>query len=463
MRVGALVVCLAVAFLAASGEFAAQSAEVRPNILFILTDDQDAASLEGMDKVHSRLVANGTTFERTYVTIPQCCPSRASILRGQYAHNHDIWNNFLPDGGYEKFRDSGLESSTFATWLKRSGYATGYVGKYLNGYGQDEPELAKPPGWNWWIGWQGAYNEFGPREYRVNENGVIRSYRRDILHDTDYIKRKAEAYIRRDRSRPWLLMVATNAPHDPFYYAKRHEGMYAGATVPHGEAFNEEDISDKPAYVQKRAPLTGEDKALLEERWQERIRGLESVDDLVGRLTTLLKETGQLQNTYIVFTSDNGYLLGEHRLIAKGYPYEEAIRIPLVIRGPGVPRGDVREQLVSLNDLAPTFARWGGASTPEFVDGRSLEPLLLENPTWERERLLVEFRHHNPFSAVLGSGGVRYVEYESGERELYDLDTDPHQLQNVYGRASPGERAALSSQLDALRTCAGQECTNAEN
>jgi N-acetylglucosamine-6-sulfatase len=440
-------------------------AQSRPNILFVLTDDQDPDSLARMDQVQSRLVDEGVRFTRAFVTTPSCCPSRASFLRGQYAHNHGTLDGKPPTGGWEKFRSDGRERSTMATWLDSAGYTTGYMGKYLNGYGDGRTTTYVPPGWDRWWGWQGGYNEFGDH-YKVNEDGKIKTYDRNELHDTDYLSRKAEGFVRarRDEPRPWFLVVATNAPHSPAFVAERHQDLFRKAQMPQPPSFNEADVSDKPSWIRRLPRLGPQGVTEAQKYWRQRQRALQSVDDLVGNLVGALADTNQLRNTYVVYASDNGYLLYRHRVEEKGAPYEESIGVPLIVRGPGMPHGAVRAQIVANTDWAPTIARWARVAPPNFVDGRSFSALLSSNPPPWRKRLLIEWLHsRHAFRGVRTSDDRTYVQYErAGERELYRLDADPYQVRNAYRRAAPAPIAKLEDQLRALKGCAAAACRIAE-
>lgn len=440
----------------------------QPNILFILTDDQDEESIARMPKLQDRLVNQGTTFDNALVTTPQCCPSRATFLRGQYAHNHNILGNNPPLGGFEKFRNLGHEHSTIATWLNGAGYTTAYVGKYMNGYGEKRPTRYVPPGWD---RWRARLGGVGGDNYNVNENGEVKIYDRHKLHETDYYSDRAEAFVRSHKGdgAPWFMVVAPSAPHHPAYAAKRHDGMFRRAKMPKPLSFNEADVSDKPAWVRKLPRLDGRGIRRAEELWRKRQRSLQSVDDMVGNLTGALADTNQLDETYVVYASDNGYLLYNHRVEGKGAPYEESVGVPLIVRGPGVPTRAVRSQLVGNADWAPTIADWAGVAVPSFVDGRSFAPLLAESPPagW-REQLLIEFfLGHREFRGLRTSGGEVYVEYlDTNERELYDLSADRYQLQNSYPDArvdDPSRIADLQTRLDALENCAGETCRAAED
>jgi N-acetylglucosamine-6-sulfatase len=309
-------------------------------------------------------------------------------VRGQYAHNHQILSNRMPMGGFEKFRNLGLEDSTIATWLDRAGYDTLLIGKYFNGY---DNTTYVPQGWDEWHGYLGDYVQSDT--YRINENGQIKTYVRSQIHDTDLFAEKAATFLQGTAGgAPFFMYLSTNAPHTPALAAKRHQSMFSDVTLPTPPSFNEDDVSDKPAWIGNTPILTPEEVSKLGQRYRQRLRSLQSVDEMVGRLVGVLRQTGELSNTHIVFTSDNGLHLGEHCINKKKWTaYEEAIHVPLLVRGPGVPPGVSRSQMVLNNDLAPTFASLAGLTPPSFVDGRSLSPLLSTSPPspW-RNALLIE-------------------------------------------------------------------------
>lgn len=450
-----------------------------PNIILINTDDLDVDSLRFMPNVSSFLAQRGASFTQFIVAAPDCCPSRASLLRGQYVHDHGILrgsNKF----GEGLFRSQELEDSTLATWLRRAGYRTALVGKYLNGYEDDPTHI--PPGWTEW------YATFSSEyfDYQINENGELVSYGSEPAdYQTDVLSRKSVSFIRRSvkAGKRFFLYLTPFAPHGPATPAPRHESLFAEETAPRTASFNEEDVSDKPEYIRATSSLTQPDIDTIDERYRDRLRALQAVDEMVGEIVTTLKDTGTLSNTYIFFTSDNGYLLGQHRQTDKGVPYEEAIRVPLLVRGPGIAAGQSIGQLASNSDLAPTIADLAGASVPRFVSGRSLVPLLRgSQPSAWREATISQFyRKGNSgggevgIEAVLDQPGSpsflalrtenrSYVEYVTGERELYDLVNDPHQLQNL---ASDSDYAAevesLHAWLDAFRACSGRACRSVEN
>ena len=449
--------------------------EVPPNILFILTDDQDVESVAEMPNVRSLLVAEGTSFDRAFVTTALCCPSRSSILRGQYSHNHRIWTTREPYGGFGRFRKLGHEESTVATWLDEAGYHTGYMGKYLNEYGSsDDPTTHIPPGWDRWVGYEGGPNQqLLDGAFKVNDQGEVDRVDTETVHDTDYLAVEAEAYIRnRNPENPWFLTVGTNAPHEPADASERNDDTYTGRAMPKGPAFNEADVSDKaspwrdnprlpkecPKDYRKRSKAQCVREAI--EQWRDRMESLQDVDDMVGRLVAALREEGSLDNTYIVFSSDNGFAMYDNRVFSKGAPYEDSHGVPLIVRGPGVPAGRTDSRLVANIDLAPTFAQWAGAPTPPFVDGRSLVPVLSDPEAPWRKRLLFEHRlGNNAYDAIRTSSDEVFIRYpRTGETEYYDLKRDPYQLD---GKAEPPP-PELETQLQILKDCAATQCREAD-
>jgi arylsulfatase A-like enzyme len=260
--------------------------------------------------------------------------------------------------------------------------------------------------------------------------------------------------------------------------------MFADAELPRPPSFDEADVSDKPAFIRRLPPLNQEQIAYLEYEYRKRIASLQAIDDMVESIVAALGETGQLDNTYVIYTSDNGFHMGEHRLIAgKDTPYEEDIRVPMVMRGPGVPVGHRLDAMVVNIDLAPTFAEIAGIEAPDFVDGRSFLPLLQDRERPWRESFLIERRkleeqlvRQSKYNGLTPEeldqaavfNGIRtrelvYVEYGSGERELYDLAQDPHQLANLADEADPVLVSALSARLVVLAECTGARCRELED
>jgi N-acetylglucosamine-6-sulfatase len=461
-----------------------------PNVILVLTDDLDNQLLQEHSAHYpnlQELAAEGTTFENAFVTDPMCCPSRATILRGQYAHNHRIVGNTWPKGGSQKFRELGLGESAIATWLQEEGYRTALVGKYMNGY----YGTRVPVGWDDWYAIAGNY-----LSNKLNENGRTVRYGPKRHHLDDVLAEKAIGYVRRtaDDDAPFFMWLGTKAPHAPADPAPRHEDTFADAPLPRGPSFDEEDVSDKPDWISNNPRPDRGQVARMEDLYRKRLQSMLAVDEMVGRLVDTLRESGELENTYLVFTSDNGFHLGEHRLTSgKWTAYEEDIRVPLIVRGPGVPEGRTLGHLVLNNDLAPTFADLAGAETPPFVDGRSLVPLLGDDPpsmeTW-RQAFLVEaatelggtlipllsgdqlpndLRHTpredwgRPGLEAIRTEEHLYVEYGNGERELYDLSEDPYQLDNRYDADDLELLPHLRGRLAALRGCSAAACRAAED
>jgi arylsulfatase A-like enzyme len=449
-----------------------------PNIILIITDDMRVDDLAAMPRTQELLVARGLTFSNAFVTTPGCCPSRASILRGQYTHNHGVLRSSGDMGGFDRFHELGRETSTMATWLHDAGYRTALIGKYLNEYPQGVAETYVPPGWDEWI----AATKEGYVGFELNENGSLVRYGKHAdAYSTDIYAEKAADFVQRAAAegQPFFLYVAPRAPHSPPEAAPRYAASFSDAKAPRGPAFNEADVSDKPNWVANGAPLTDDEIHNLDDEFRSRLQTLLAVDDLVATLDEALEANGVAENTYIVFTSDNGYDMGEHRqLLGKGTPYDASITVPLVVRGPGVEAAATDDHLVHLADLAPTFAALAGTTPPDFVDGRSLLPLLEGAPTgpW-RDSLLVEYYRlglgdapdddvgrpedeKQPSYKVLVTADLRYVEYDTGERELYDLTSDPDELNNL---ANSTDLAPFSTVLAALAACATATCQAAED
>ncbi|MGH2967854.1 MAG: sulfatase family protein, partial [Solirubrobacteraceae bacterium] len=321
-----------------------------PNVLVVETDDQTVADMAAMPRTRELIGERGVTFRNSVVSLSQCCPSRATLLTGQYAHNHGVLDVRRPFGGYDRLR--GAE--TLPVWLQRAGYATAVVGKYLNGYGaRDRFEV--PPGWSEFHGLLGG-ETYRFYDYTLNSNGALHRFGgAPADYQTDMITDRAERLIGSMSSapRPWFLWVTYVAPHvarprdlmDPVALAStvpapRHRNAFTGAAMPRGPAFDEPDVRDKPPAIRRRPRLGTALEAQLQETWRQRRAGLLAVDEGVARLLGKLGAAGTLDDTLIVFTSDNGYLLGEHRVPSgKVLPYEPSIRVPLLVRGPGIPRG----------------------------------------------------------------------------------------------------------------------------
>ncbi len=461
-----------------------------PNFIVVMTDDMEAKSLEYMPRLKALVADAGMTFNNSFVTTPLCCPSRASFLTGQYAHNHGNLSNGPPRGGYQTFRDQGRESSTIATWLKGAGYKTALLGKYLNQF-PDGKDTLVPPGWDEWYGVledRRAELSF----YTLNDNGVIRTFAGSdpANYQTDVLLTRAVDFIRRAEAnddQPFFMFLGVAAPHVPAVPADRYDGAFGDLTAPRTGAFNEDDTSDKPAWLRRVKLLTESDIDRIDTEYTDRQRSLQAVDEAIGKIYEALEATQETGNTYVIFTSDNGIMQGQHRLKGKDVPYEESIRVPLLVRGPGVPAGRSTDLLVTNLDLAPTLATLGRATVPDSVDGRSLDGVLGSNPpssaNWRKD-VLIEFLAADGGGSESSQGGpVRaqslsargmpdyaalrtetqtYVEYSTAETELYDLRSDGDQAQNLTttGGADPAVLATLKARLAAIKACKGAGCRN---
>jgi N-acetylglucosamine-6-sulfatase len=440
----------------------------------IMTDDQTAASLPTMQHVNALLAGEGTKFDQAIDSFPLCCPSRATHLTGQYAHNHGVLHNNPPFGGFIQL-DS---TNTLPVWLSNAGYRTMHVGRYLNGY---EAKYGIPPGWTDWVGLphSAAFNYV---TWKAFDHGVLRSYP-DAEHPgeylTDFETRRGVELIDEAApgERPFFLSLWYTAPHrggpvdpdDPRRPgtpspAPRHRDAYAGVRMPRHPNFNEKSMYDKPQVVADRPRLSPEFAAGVEENWRQEIESLMSVDEGVAQIVEALRRNGELENTLVVFMSDNGFMHGEHRALAeKVLPYEESIRVPIVMRGPGVPRTRIDRRLVANMDVTSTILDATDVLPGRVQDGRSLLELLADpGAEWGRDILIENGNGANGVPAYRGIRTYRYLYIEhrtTGEYELYDLKEDPYQLQSVDGHDRYRKvQRDLALRLRELTSCAGANC-----
>jgi arylsulfatase A-like enzyme len=424
----------------------------RPNVIVIVSDDQRWDSLWAMPQVRRHLAANGVTFTNAYVVNPACCPSRTSMLTGQYSHSTGVWRNHGKRGGFAAFDDS----STIATWLHDSGYETALYGKYLNGYLHNS---YIPPGWDHWMAFTGQQGRATGNyyDYDLNVDGVI-EHHGELPEDysTDLLADAAVRFVRSTEN-PFFLFLTPPAPHYPAIPAPRDVAAASDLESWRPASFNEPDVSDKPSWVALQAPLLTDQAARLDELHRLEVQSLFALDDAVGRIMRTLEDTGKLDNTAVFFISDNGYLLGEHRLVAKAAPYEESIRVPLLFRydALGTAAREVSEPALNI-DLAPTIAEIAGVDAPG-VEGQSLLPLITGTGSWARPGFAIEHLGHRgpdrtdtgvPTYCAVHTERYVYIVYERGLNELYDLRQDPEQLVN---RAADGT-SQLEQRLRALAT-----------
>jgi N-acetylglucosamine-6-sulfatase len=510
--------------LAASIVHAAQ-----PNIVYILADDLDVTTSEyweratsaGKDdplkKTRALIKDKGMTFTGAFAPTPICCPARSTILSGKLGHNTGVLTNAGDKGGWKTFQKTGSEAKTMAVWLKNAGYRTALIGKYLNGIDK-EPKYI-PPGWSEWYGMANkGLSEYYGYNYNMSENSnvdgttpnpvngqkeatVVHYGRTDSDYSTDVIARKTVDFINRAEAnddQPFFIYVAPTAPHLPLRPARRHFiNPYSVAPVPKRPNFMEADLSDKPAWMIATSPA----RLAISPAWTLidypfRQGSLYALDDLVESVVKTLIAKGEIDNTYIIFTSDNGYNLGAHGLIHKMVPYEESIRVPLVIRGPGIAAGSTRSQMILETDIAPTVAQWAGLPIPDDVDGRALQPLLGSTPpsTWRTdflmqyysdgkfangvsEELPPEFAYlagqDVPTYSALRNDRYKYVMWtrpfalkkDAHAYELYDLQKDPYELDNLLTPIRPlralqnkALAASMKARMDQLLVCKGASC-----
>ncbi len=492
----------------------ARGAASGANVVFILTDDMTSSELAGMPNVESLIGAQGTTFNEAYASFPLCCPSRATMLTGQYMHNHGVRGNFPPNGSWFKFRSH--ESSDLPVWLHDAGYYNIHIGKYLNGYSLVDGTLPVPPGWNEWYGKVSEdalyfdYNLIEKTSYagtpRITFYGdQPTDYQTDVFGDraADFVNDSAVGH------QPFWLNLWFNSPHGPFDPAPRDLFRLSGTPLPKLPGFNEKDVRDKPKWLRQqiKRPLRKKQINVIDDERRRQQEQLISVDQSVGKLIDALKAKGILDDTYIIFASDNGFFRGEHRIASGKYlPYDPSARVPLLIRGPGIPKGGVSNELVWNGDIAQTIEQIASGSENQGVDGRSLLPYA-ENPALRSTRPILlegdtgpggtgaESAHSSAAMAraarvhVAGRRGVKnldqepdaiksgantenapayrsirtdryeYTVYANGQTELYDMKRDPAQLRNL--ATDPRFRYVrkwLFDHLAALSSCAGAAC-----
>ncbi len=443
-----------------------------PSILFVLTDDLDEQSMPYMPKSLSLIASQGVRFTNSFVATSLCAPSRATILTGQFAHNHDTLANAAPRGGYDKFYGEGREASTIATWLKAAGYRTILLGKYINGYPSGSPTYV-PPGWDDWHAdfnnEDGNENGLQYYQYTINDNGVTTYYGNDPSdYLTDQLSQRALAALKQvPAGQPFFMYLAPRAPHQPAVRAPRYDGLFADLSAPRTPSWNEGDMTGKPDWLREFPMFTPQDVVAIDRLFRDRLGTLQSVDDMIAQLVQELDAEGRLANTYVLLASDNGFLIGPHRFQhGKEAPYEESIRVPLLVRGPGIPPGQTRDALVQNVDYPATFAEWGRASTPD-LDGRSFaavahdgaaagthSDLLLEH--WQLQ--LKGGDTTIPDFVGLRTATYTYVEYATGQYELYDVTRDPYELSNQYLSGNTALLQQLAARVAALKGCRGASC-----
>jgi arylsulfatase A-like enzyme len=462
----------------------------RPNIIIFMLDDARVDDIQYMPFAQKYLVEGGTTFKNSFVVRSLCCPSRATLQTGQYPHNHGVKDNMV-NGlyGYQVLD----HRNTLSIWLQDAGYYTGHFGKYLNGYGRSDsstvagiPPYEIPRGWNVWQALIDP-STYDYVNFSINHNGKMQHFANS--YSTDVLRDKAIRFLDKaeESGKPFYLSFNAIAPHcgasggilptNRAYPAPRHLWKYRGVMMPTTPSFNEADVSDKPEHIQKLPPLNAEKTTDIMRRWRRRVESLLAVDEAIAAIVQKLENIGQIDNTVIILTSDNGFMLGEHRIeLGKRVMYEESYRVPLVIRGPNIPRGATVSLMVKNIDWAPTIldladaqavdARTGG----EFpMDGTSFVPALYGNKDWAVQHWTKDFIMEGYYLSVkpglndhfkgIHTKRYAYVKYDTGEKELYDLLRDPYQLDNkISNPAYAGVAQVLQWRFENLRRCVGEEC-----
>lgn len=537
----------------------------RPSFVVIQTDDETldelyavfnagGVDIRPMPTTLSQIAGRGITFSRYYVSYPLCCPSRVSLMTGRYAHNHNDRGNVPPNGGYSGFKARAAYTHNIATWLQGAGYRTIHIGKFLNGYG-DEPfdnGTDVPPGWNAWHTVLNSDTDHYFYGYTLNDNGSIdgpfgdsgswdtREYgERDYfgcptttiedkpcLYETDVFSRIAsEELMGTPPEQPFYLQLDYTAPHGDYRRpagpepAPRDYTLFDGAPYPHNreEGFNEGNVNDKPRFIREAPYLSPEEIHTYRVYYDKVLASLRAVDDGVKTVLDTLGVEHRLRNTYILFTSDNGFFFGEHRLTGgKFLAYEPSTHLPLLIRGPGIKPGTTTGQLAANIDIAPTILELAGVKADKSIDGESMVPFMRDSslrtrhailfesfvqtsdveengggpaaapasvaagqtgggpsinqrPAWlnRRERRQERRASHAKASIVappkdyegIRLGPYKYIEWPDGEKELYDINKDPNELNNIVRVPNYFPiRAFLHAQLIRLEACVGHTC-----
>ena len=538
MAAGLLALLASLVFASLPGTEAARSAKQKPSFVVVQVDDATidqiyatfspgGIPIRTMPHTLALIGGRGITFNRYYVPYPLCCPARVTTLTGRYAHNHNVRGNVPPNGGFTGFKARQAYSHNLAPWLQAAGYRTIHIGKFLNGYGDEPFDEGRdvPPGWNAWHSVLRADSHHYFYGYTLNNNGSLdgpfgepgswetREYgERDdpgcpaaplngkpCLYQTDVFNRIAwEEISGTSPEQPFYLQLDYTAPHGDFRRpagpepAPRHYNLFAGAPYPHGdsEGFNEGNVNDKPRFIREAPYLSLQEIRTYRVYYQKALESLRSIDEGVKLIHDTLGSLGRLRNTYIIFTSDNGFFFGEHRLTGgKFIAYEPATHMPLLMRGPGIAPGTATGELVSQVDLAPTILELAGARADKSIDGRSLVPFMRDPSLRTRRPLLFESfvetadveasgqpiarpstapRRGGATASIVAPpkdyagirlGPYKYIEWPSGEKELYDINKDPHELNNlVRDRNLSPIRAFLHAQLTQLVNCVGRAC-----
>ena len=490
------------------------AAQAKPNVVVIMADDMRKGDLRWMPQTRALIADNGARFSNSFAPYPLCCPARASFLTGQYTHNHGVWTHHEPYG-FTVFDDR----HTLPRWLHQAGYRTIFLGKYLNGYGKrpapdGQPSVRYvPPGWS---DWRGAIDgglppghplDGGTYRYwdtTLNVNGDLEAHQGE--YQTRMLGRQSVSLIHAyaPESEPFFLWASYVAPHhggprepDDPPEVPRDDGKLTHIVTPavppeiRGRFDDqilqpdglpsERDVSDKPAFIRRLPPINQAEELAMLEAARQRAEAIAVLDEEVAATVEALRATGELDDTLLMITADNGYFQGEHRMRqGKTLPYEPSLRTPLLMRGPGIPHGVTRAAPFLSIDFAPTILEAAGAPFPASLDGQTrLGVARAGGNGWKRPVLTetgprrtvtrageagarlepIQAAHDKPYSAGVRVPGFLYVEHLSGEKELYDMRRDRGQRRNLIDhQAYDEDQRRLAKILRDLRSCAGDEC-----
>lgn len=425
-----------------------------PSFVLINTDDQRWDTLKYMPHVHDLLVKHGVTFNNSFVVNPVCCPSRAALLTGTYSHTNRVYDNKGPSGGFYSFNDAG----SLGTFVDQD-YTTGLFGKYLNNYSDAAHKGFVPPGWDEWH----AFDREGYYDYDLNERpagsteiGTVHHFGRDPRDfSSTVLTDRIVSFIDQTQG-PLMVYYAPPNPHLPSEYDAQDAHKFDHIPPWRPPSYNEADVSDKPDYVAKGPALTHADTRKIDGFRRDQLRSLQAVDRSVAQIVAALQATDRLSTTMIIFTSDNGMLWGEHRLTGKNVPYEESIRVPLVIRyDPLTSHAREDNNLIANIDITPTIVDLAGARAYK-PEGMSIVPLLKNPQAKWRDAFLIEHYAEKttqkvPTFCAVRSTRYKYVDYSWGKDELYDLSKDPHEMNNlIYNASLASVKADMMRRLDQL-------------
>uniref|UniRef100_A0A8C8SDQ2 N-acetylglucosamine-6-sulfatase n=1 Tax=Pelusios castaneus TaxID=367368 RepID=A0A8C8SDQ2_9SAUR len=494
----AALLVLSVAWQVSLGGAAAGGQRRLHNIVLILTDDQDTeiGGMTPMKKTQALIGQPGASFANAFTVTPLCCPSRSSLLSGRYPHNHLVRNNSLEGNCSSPAWQKSQEPLAFPVYLRRQGYQTFYAGKYLNQYGHPRAGGIQhvPMGWSYWNGLVGNSRYYN---YTLSANGQEEQHGQRYQDDylTDLITNRSLEFLKKAQP-PFLMVLAPPAPHSPWTAAPRYTTFYNTTKAPRGGSFNVHGKDKHWLVRQARSPMANTSITFLDKAYRERWQTLLSVDDLVERVMSQLKALDLLATTYVFYTSDNGYHAGQFSLpIDKRQLYEFDIRVPLLVRGPGIKANQTRLEPILNIDLGPTFLDIAGINVSQTaMDGQSFLPLLVtpvQSSEW-RADFLVQYTgegspDRDPACPALGPGvsqcfpdcvcedafnntyacvralrphGLQYCEFADSQTfvELYNLTADPFQLHNVAKSVDPTLLEALNQRLIKFLACAGPSC-----